>query len=176
MPTFLSIVATLVLFRFIPHPANVAPIGAIALMGGFYLGRRWALVLPFVVLLISDCLINAHLGSPLFAWERLIDYAAFLLIGLAGLTLRDAGLTKKFLAILATPFFFFVVSNLGVWLFGIGIGGVPYAKDFAGLLTCFTAALPFLSGTMLGDWGFMALFGAVMMLVRIPFQPTTCRA
>jgi len=147
--------------------------GAVALMGGLYLGKRWALLLPFLVLLISDSVLNVQMGSPLFVWERLVDYGAFLVIGLAGLCLRNTGQTGKLSAAFATPLFFFLVSNLGVWLFGLGIGGVPYAKNFIGFLTCFTAALPFLSGTILGDWSFMTLFAAVWMLVNIPYRSAT---
>jgi hypothetical protein len=170
MPSFIALIVSLVLFRLLPHPANLAPAGALALMGGMYLGKRWALALPFIALFISDSLLNVQMGSPLFDWGRLVDYGAFLMIGMAGLVLRNAGRSGKLSAALATPFFFFLVSNLGVWLFGLGIGGVPYAKTLTGLATCFTAALPFLSGTVLGDWGFMALFAAVLMLARIPFR------
>jgi len=168
MSSFITLIVTLALFRIMPHPANFAPAGAIALMGGLYLGKRWALVLPFVALLISDSVLNLQMGSPLFAWGRLVDYSAFLMIGLAGLTLRDSGRMEKLSAAFATPFFFYLISNLGVWFCGLGIGGVPYAKSLAGLATCFTAALPFLSGTLLGDWGFMTLFAAVLMIARIP--------
>ena len=176
MPSFIALLVTLILFRLVPHPANFAPVGAIALMGGLYLGKRWALLLPVAALLVSDFFLNTQMGTPLFAWGRLVDYAAFLMIGLCGLRLRDAGQTKKLIAAFATPFFFFFLSNLGVWLFGLGIGGVPYAKDLSGLLTCFIAALPFLSGTVLGDWGFMALFAAVLMLAQIPQRSTAARA
>ena len=177
MTTFITLLLTLVIFRFIPHPANLAPTGAIALMGGLYLGKRWALALPLLTLILSDSLLNLQMGSPVFVWGRLVDYGAFLLIGLAGLGLRGHGLPGKLSAALATPFFFFFVSNLGVWLFGLGIGGIPYTKDFSGLLACFTAALPFLSGTFLGDWGFMALFASSMlMLARIPSRSASCPA
>jgi hypothetical protein len=67
-------------------------------------------------------------------------------------------------ATFTTPFFFYAVSNLGVWLTGINLAGVPYAKTFAGLTECYVAGLPFLRGTMLGDWGFAALFVALMHL------------
>ena len=94
----------------------------------------------------------------------MIDWAAFLLIGMAALALRERGWKMKLGATIVTPLFFFVVSNLGVWLTGINLAGVPYAKTFSGLVECYVAGLPFLRGTMLGDWGFTALFVAVMHL------------
>lgn len=168
MRTFISLAVTLALFRILPHPENLAPTGALALMGGLYLGKRWALALPLVTLLASDLILNLQMNSPLFAWARLIDYAAFLVIGLSGLGLRNSTSTRKLAACVATPVFFFLVSNLGVWMFGIGITGAPYSKDLSGLLSCFTAAIPFLRGTLLGDWGFMALFAGISMLARVP--------
>lgn len=52
LPIVLIIVG--VLFRLIPHPANVAPIVAVGLFGGVYLPKRVGLILPLVVLLVSD--------------------------------------------------------------------------------------------------------------------------
>ncbi len=170
MPSFIAFIITLALFRFAPHPENLAPFGAFALMGGLYLGKRHAIAVPLLALLATDFFLNKQMGSPLFAWARGIDYAAFLLIGLAGLGLRQSGRAPKLAAAFATPFFFFLVSNFGVWLFGVGISGAPYEKSLAGLLACYAAGLPFLSGTVLGDWGYMALFAGVLMLARIPFR------
>jgi hypothetical protein len=164
MPALISLVAAIIAFRFLPHPGNVAPIGAFALIGGFYLGRRYALVVPFVALFLSDLFLNQQAGYAAFHWPRMIDWAAFLLIGMAGLAVRDRSWKMKLGATFATPFFFFAASNFGVWLTGINLAGVPYAKTLAGLTECYVAGLPFLRGTVLGDWGFAALFIAVMQL------------
>lgn len=164
MPVLLSLVAAIIAFRFLPHPGNVAPIGAFALIGGFYLGRRYALIVPFVALFLSDLILNQQAGYAAFHWPRMIDWTAFLLIGMVGLAVRDRGWKMKLGGIFATPFFFFAVSNFGVWLTGINLAGVPYAKTFAGLTECYVAGLPFLRGTMFGDWGFAALFIALMQL------------
>lgn len=164
MPALLSLVAAVIAFRYLPHPGNVAPIGAFALIGGFYLGRRYALIVPFVALFLSDLFLNQQAGYAAFHWPRMIDWAAFLLIGTAALAVRDRGWKMKLGGIFATPFFFFAVSNFGVWLTGINLAGVPYARSVAGLTECYVAGLPFLRGTMLGDWGFAALFIAVMHL------------
>jgi hypothetical protein len=91
-----------------------------------------------------------------------LDYGAFLLIGMVGVAIRHRGWKMQFGSALAVPFFFYAVSNLGVWLTGLSLSGQPYAKTLAGLAECYVAGLPFLRGSMLGDWGFMALFAAVM--------------
>ena len=154
----------MIAFRFMPHPENVAPIGAFALMGGLYLNRRCALVVPVLALVLSDLLLNAQMGYSAFHAPRLLDYAAFLVIGMAALAMRDKNWKLQFGGAVAVPVFFFAVSNFGVWLTGLGLSGQPYAKSVAGLVECYVAGLPFLRGSMLGDWGFMALFAGVMAL------------
>ena len=129
------------------------------------------MVVPFVALFLSDLFLNQQAGYAAFHWPRMIDWAAFLLIGMAGLAVRDRGWKMKLGATFATPLFFFAVSNFGVWLTGINLAGVPYAKTFAGLTECYVAGLPFLRGTMLGDWGFAALFIAVMQLAAASPEP-----
>ncbi|MEI6674701.1 MAG: DUF6580 family putative transport protein [Verrucomicrobiota bacterium] len=157
-----SLVVAMIAFRFMPHPENVAPIGAFALMGGLFLNKRFALAVPVLVLVLSDLLLNAQMGYPVFHAPRLLDYSAFLVIGMAGLVLRDRGWKFQMGGAVTVPFFFYAVSNLGVWLTGLSLSGQPYAKTLAGLVECYVAGLPFLRGSMLGDWGFMALFAAVM--------------
>lgn len=167
MPALLSLIAAIIAFRFLPHPENFAPIGAFALIGGFYLGRRYALIVPFAALFLSDLFLNQQAGYAAFHAPRMIDWAAFVLIGLAAVAVKERGWKMKLGATIATPFFFFAVSNFGVWLTGINLAGVPYAKTFGGLVECFAAGLPFLRGTVLGDWGFAALFIAVMQLATV---------
>lgn len=154
----------MIAFRFMPHPENVAPIGAFALMGGFYLNRRLAMVVPVLALALSDLVLNTQVGYAAFHAPRLLDYAAFLIIGMAGLAIRDKGWKFQFGGALAVPFFFYAVSNFGVWLTGLGLSGQPYPKTLVGLVECYVAGLPFLRGSMMGDWGFMALFAGVMAL------------
>jgi len=162
--SILTLVVAMIAFRFMPHPENVAPIGAFALMGGFYLNRRLALVVPVLALLLSDLLLNTQMGYSAFHAPRLVDYAAFLAIGVAALAIRNRGWKLQLGSAAAVPFFFYAVSNFGVWLTGLSLSGQPYAKSLAGLLECYTAGLPFLRGSLLGDWGFMALFAGVMAL------------
>ena len=162
--SLISLVVAMIAFRFMPHPENVAPIGAFALMGGLYLNRRLALVVPVMALVLSDLVLNTQMGYSAFHAPRLMDYSAFLMIGVAGLAIRNQGWKIQFGSAVSVPFFFYAVSNFGVWLTGLGLSGQPYAKSFAGLVECYVAGLPFLRGSMLGDWGFMALFAGVMAL------------
>jgi hypothetical protein len=173
MPLILALVAAIAAFRLLPHPENFAPVGAFALIGGFYLGKRYALWVPLVALFVSDLILNHWNGYAAFHWPRLIDWGAFLLIGLAALAVRERGWKSRLATTIAAPFFFFAVSNFGVWLTGLNLAGVPYAKNLAGLAECYLAGLPFLRGTVLGDWGFVALFAAALQLASRFHRPAT---
>jgi energy-coupling factor transporter transmembrane protein EcfT len=56
----LSLVVFAVIFRLLPHPANFAPIAAIAIFGGAILPKKWALSLPLVAMIASDLFLGIH--------------------------------------------------------------------------------------------------------------------
>jgi hypothetical protein len=164
------------IYRLVPHPMNVAPVAALALIGGMYFGRRYALWLPLAILAISDIVLNAQSHYPPFYWPRVIDYAVFAVIGALGMALRSRPLTGKIAGAIATPFMFFLVSNFGVWLFGLNLANEFYPKTLAGLMDCYAAGLPFLRGTMIGDYAFMAIFAAgAWVLSQSPMILTSAR-
>jgi hypothetical protein len=153
------------------HWWNIAPLAAMALLGGMYFGRRYALWVPLVVLAISDLILNAWMGYQLFYAPRVIDYAAFAGIGVLGLWARSRTNIVRVGAAVATPFLFFLVSNFGVWLFGLNLANTYYPKTVAGLVECYTAGLPFLRGTLMGDWAFMGLFALAFVLAKQAAAP-----
>ncbi len=159
------------IYRLVPHPENVAPVAALALVGGMYFGRRYALWLPLAILAASDVALNLRAGYAAFYWPRLIDYAAFAGIGLLGMTLRRHSTGAKLAGALATPFVFFLASNFGVWLFGLNLANEFYPKTLAGLSACYAAGLPFLRGTVIGDYVFMALFAGGAWLAARAYSP-----
>jgi hypothetical protein len=160
------------IFRLAAHEFqwwNIAPLAAMALLGGMYFGRRYALWVPLTVLAATDLVLNAQMGYPILYWPRVFDYGAFLLVGLLGLWLRERKLGTKIAAALATPFLFFLISNFAVWLFGLNLANAQYPKTFVGLLDCYAAGLPFLRGTVIGDWSFMAVFALMVVLAPKAF-------
>ncbi|MBI3006339.1 MAG: hypothetical protein HYY49_13155 [Ignavibacteriales bacterium] len=130
------------LSRLIPHPPNFAPIAAMALAGGVYLDKRFAFIVPFAALLLSDAIIGFH-SLMVFV------YGSFLAISFIGLWLKSH---KKplpvFGAALASSCLFFIVSNFGVWALA---DGAIYPRSVAGLVECYIAAIPFFQNTVLGD-------------------------
>ncbi|MFK8114664.1 MAG: DUF6580 family putative transport protein [Rubripirellula sp.] len=145
--------------RFLPHPPNVACVGALGLFAGCYLAGRRAYLVPLAVLLVSD-LVGHLLGIPGMGFYNPITmgmvYAGMLAAIPVGRWMRD-NQSKLRLPIgsLIASSLFFLISNLGVFL------GGWYPMTAGGLLACFTSAIPFFGYTITGDLiCTFALFGA----------------
>lgn len=136
--------------RFLPHPANFAPIAAVALFSGVYLDKKYALIAPLAAMMISDAFLGFHELIPL-------TWGSFFVAGMIGWFVR----THKNVATVAggalvSSLFFFLVTNWGVWQFN-----GYYEHTAAGLLLCFTNALPFFRNTLLGDLFYTGLLFGV---------------
>lgn len=161
-PKFLTITFIIILAvasRFLPFPPNVAPVAAIALFGGAYFSdKRMAYLLPLGIMLISDLLIGLH-GTLLFV------YAAFALIVLIGFKLgKKINPLRVTGAALAGSSVFFLITNFGVWL-----TSPLYPLTGAGLVTCYTAAIPFFHYTILGDLFYTTVIFGGFELARRSF-------
>lgn len=156
--------------RLVDHPWNFGPLGAMALVGGLYFGKRFALIVPLAALAVTDLILNARGGYPLFYAGRFFDYGAFLLIGLGGLWLRNRTMPAKLTGALTTPFLFYFISNFGVWLTGLNLAGMPYEKSLSGLFACYVAGLPFLRGTIIGDYLFIAVLAGAIAVSRLSIR------
>ncbi|HEU4404680.1 MAG TPA: DUF6580 family putative transport protein [Polyangiaceae bacterium] len=138
-------VALCVVFRVLPHPPNVAPVGATAVFAGRTMTLRGALCLVAVAMIAGDlALAHAH-GYRAFGAVTPFVYAGFgaqALLGRLGRARKGGVLAAAAGGALA----FFALSNFGVWL----VSGM-YAHTAGGLASCYAAALPFLGRTLLGD-------------------------
>ena len=127
--------------RLVPHWPNFTPIAAIALFGGAYINRKdLAILIPLVALFLSDLILGLH--------AFLIPvYASFALtVGLGMLLRKKISGPTVILASLVSSLLFFVITNFAVWAIGLN-----YAKDFSGLVQCYTMALPFFLNGTVGD-------------------------
>jgi hypothetical protein len=152
-----------VILRIIPHPPNFAPISAIALFGGVYLPRPYAIILPLLSMFASD-MIGQALG--LFAgFHRTVPavYGSFVLIGLIGLYIRrhKSAATIVGGALLAS-ILFFLITNLAVWQ-----EGFLYPKTWSGLVAAYAMGLPFFRNTLLGDLFYTGVLFGTYEIVRI---------
>lgn len=148
--------------RLLPHLWNFAPIAAIALFAGVYLGRRYAVVLPVLAMLVGDLFIG------FYDWKlMLMVYISFVLIGLLGTLIKKYKSPETVVAgSIVASVIFFLATNWAVWQFSPW-----YAKSLAGLLQCYTLALPFFRNTMFGDLFYTSvLFGAYEAVVILTKQ------
>ena len=151
---FLIVIAA-VLLRLAPHEPNVAPIGAMALFGGATLSKRYALVVPLIVMFISDLFLGFH--STMF-WV----YGSFVLIGLLGVMLRNkVNFGTVLISSVLASILFFLVTNFGVW-----VQGGMYQANLNGLLQSYIMGLPFFRNTLSGDLFFNAIFFGGFALIK----------
>ncbi len=147
--------------RLLPHAWNFAPIAAIALFAGVYIGRNYAISLPIVTMIIGDFFIG------FYEWRlMLVVYGCYVLIGLIGFSIKKHKSIETVIASSITAsVIFFIFTNWAVWQFSPW-----YAKSIEGLMQCYILALPFFRNTLLGNFFYVfALFGSyevVMFLAR----------
>jgi len=145
--------------RFLPHPANFAPIAGMALFGGVYFSKKFTFIVPFLALLISDFFIGFHQTMPFV-------YGSFLIVGLIGLWLKNHKTTKNiFASTLVSSILFFIITNFGVWFMGN-----MYAKNIFGLVDCYIMAIPFFRNTIVGDLFYTGIFFGGYQLFQLDYK------
>ncbi|HEX7456647.1 MAG TPA: DUF6580 family putative transport protein [Candidatus Nanoarchaeia archaeon] len=156
------IIGLAVLARIVPHAPNFTPIAAMALFGGAYLDRRWAILVPLVAMFLSDIFIGFY--SPVV---MISVYGSFVLTGLIGLWLKNRKLPRTVvLAAVGSSVLFFLITNFAVWL------GGWYPRNLAGLVEAYTMAVPFFRNTLLGDLFYTGVFfGGYELILRLVKKP-----
>jgi len=151
----LILVVVAVISRFIPHIANFTPILAIALFGGVYLKKKYALLLPLALMMFTDLFLGVH-NTIIFTWGTIIIIA-----GLGMLLRQKKSPLNITLSAFSSAVLFFIITNFGVWLMGW------YPRTLEGLITCYTLAIPFFRTTMASTLVFsFVLFGAYEAVTR----------
>jgi hypothetical protein len=156
----ITIISLGVILRLMPHPANVAPITAIALFGGVYLDKKYAVFLPLFTMLISDAFLGFYPGL-------VTVYLSFILIGGMGLYIRNhKNITTVILGSLLSSVLFFLITNFNWWYID-----ALYPKTMQGLLSSYINALPFFRNTFLGDLIYTGIFfGGYEVSKRLVFK------
>jgi hypothetical protein len=151
--TYLVILAVLIAMgvagRLLPHPPNFTPMAAIALFAGFIFVKRYMSVVAVVAaMLLTDYFAFGYLSPEWFASKSMVVvYLALLFpIVFRGFLQKKLGVFRIAAAALASSTVFFVATNFAVWAFS-----PMYEKTFAGLVLCYTMAIPFFQNTIAGD-------------------------
>ena len=138
-----------VVSRLVVHAWNFTPVIALALFGGVYLKKKQALILPVVLLAVSDIILGFH-ETMFFTWGTIL-----LIVGIGFWVKRNKSLTTVVGGGLASAVLFYITTNFGVWL----VTDI-YPMTLAGLTECYVAAIPFFRNSLAGTfiYGFI-LFG-----------------
>ncbi len=144
----LSLILAGILMRFAPHAPNFTPVAAIALFSGAYLNKKYAFIVPLVLMIASDLVIGLH-DVVLFTW------GSFILVTLFGTAIRRKKGAGRIISLsLLSSLVFYLVTNFGVWLVGW------YSKDLKGLADSYIMGLPFLRNFTIATLSYAAvLFG-----------------
>lgn len=148
-----------VVSRIIPfHINNFTPLIAVALFAGAkFENKKWTFIVPLASLFISDAILAYQNHYRIFHDTIFFTYSSILLIIFLGKSQLSSKLNigKTIAVSLISTSIFFIISNLGVWLFGN-----MYSLDLQGLMQCYIMAIPFNKYSWLGDVVFtLILFG-----------------
>lgn len=164
MPAYLLILVA-VLSRLLPHPEwlNFTAVGGALLYFGAR--RSWREMLaPLAALMVTDYCLTVFSYHYSFVWTAYVTtwawYVAAMVLGYILLHARTTFVRVAAGAVLG-PTAFFIVSNYAVWA-----GSAMYPRTWAGLATCYAAAVPFYRNDLASTAIFCALAFGLPVLVR----------
>lgn len=156
------------IYRIIPdRPMGFAPQIAMALFGGslFVNDKKWAFFLPLMSMFLSDCMyqimyLNNMTEISGFYDGQWINYALFGLLTCFGFNIKIKNTKSFFGGILFGPLFYFLTSNLFVW---VNSGG--YNRPT--LIQCYIDGIPFYINSVFATiFNGMILFGGYNLITK----------
>jgi len=138
--------------------SGFSPFIAIALFSGFIIkDRKASFILPLLALFISDAIIhvlylNGQFDFAGFYPGQWKNYLILLSATVLGWLLRGNTYTTVIIGAVAAPSVYFLISNFNVWM---ATTEVVYPKTFSGLMTCYTAGLPFYKNELIATMLFL---------------------
>lgn len=134
-----------ILFRTLWHVGpNIEFVTAATLLSTVYLGRKYSILVPLIIMVISDFIIG-NTSIFVFTWS------AYILIGL--LSRNSKSVLKQTGQGILAGLFFYLWTNFGVWaLDSFGM----YSKDLSGLVRTYVMGLPFLRFNLIGNLVFIS--------------------
>ena len=149
----LALVVFTAIARYVPHPFNVTPVGALALVAGAYAPARLAWLVPIAALAVGDT-VNGwfHLGVMASVY---VAFAASAEIGRV-LLARKRSAARLAGAIGLGALNFYIITNFAVWLAGY------YPPTLLGLWDCYVRGLPYLMNTLYGDVLYTLVFVGIV--------------
>jgi hypothetical protein len=169
--TLLGITVLVGIWRVVSHKtgysalSNFTPIGAMALFGGAYFKEYWkAFSFPLLALFLSDVVMmeifygDFSNGILYNGWYW--TYGAFILMVIIGQLIKKVSFRSVVFSAFGAALAHWIITDFGVWLMGCTdiTTGKLYTKDFAGLIKCYTLAIPYFKNMLLGN----LIYGAIL--------------
>lgn len=132
---------------------NVEFVTSATLLSAAYLGKKYALVVPFLIMSVTDLFIG-NTSIFIFTWS---GYIVIGLMGILKLNFRSKAAGKKSLVFklltaggvgIAASFWFYLWTNFGVWL--LDNWGM-YPRTLFGLVDAYILGLPFFKYNLMGN-------------------------
>lgn len=167
------------LYRILPgRPLGFAPQIAMALFAGSVVkDKKYSFLLPLFSMLISDILyellFTLHISSvPGFYSGQVMNYIFFVGLTVVGFAINELKPVQIISGSIAGSTAYFLLSNFAVWIGGgLDIANQPYPKSFAGLMHCYTEAIPFYKGSLYATLFFsVVLFGGYFIINKYIVQ------
>lgn len=154
-----------VALRLIESPLpNFSSVIAVSLLCGAVLKHPAGVLLPLAVRATTD--ITLYLKGVSFFDSWMFDYSSYVLICLLGYAVSPRRTLPVLSSCLVSVGIYFVLSNFGVWLMQSDF----YEKSLQGLLLCYTNAVPFVRGTLVGNLVMSAVFFGALNLATSSAQ------
>jgi len=134
-----------IISRIFPHAPNFTPIISITLLSGLYIKNKFIILVPILIMVLSDLIIGNHITS---FWI----YSSLMIIFIIGYYSVRTNFKSIFIYSTISSFIFFILSNFGVWFSG------GYTLDFNGIINCYIMAIPFYKNTLMSTLLFSSVF------------------
>ncbi len=160
-----ALVVVAVFSRLLPHYPNFTAMGALAFFSAFS-GKNFgkSLALMAGTMMFTDVILNNIIyatGEFVFMYAgsifTYVGFAAYTLTGFLSKSRKGAAL-----GLIVGSLLFFAISNFGVWFSPLS----AYPKTVTGLLSAYTAAIPFYAPELLSSFLFSALAAYAESRVR----------
>jgi hypothetical protein len=89
---------------------------------------------------------------------QFFNYVLFTGLTVIGFFVNKANISQVIAGSVTGVLGFYLVSNFGTWINGLDINNNHYPKTWDGIVNCYTAALPFLKGSLFATLFFSGVF------------------
>jgi hypothetical protein len=153
--------------RLVPHAGSLhfTPVAASLLFFGSCLDSRQMLVrrgwIPVALFAASDVILTRFVYGYALGFSDVVTWAWYAaIVGLGFMLANHVSALRVGASSLVASISFFVVSNFMVWAIW-----PMYSHNFAGLVQCYSAAVPFFRNTAASDLLFSAIFFGMAALL-----------